>query len=345
MAGARARRTPPVLAVLTALTLSACGGGASSDTAQSEDEDWPKGTINIIYPTKPGGGQDQNIGQFLPFFGEELGASFRGDYKPGASGAIGLTLASRSAPDCNTLVVLNHPTGSLFSHLSQKDAEYTYDDFDALGGLVTDPTTWVVRNDAPWQTMEELVAAAKKQPGKLTLSISQYASNYYVAALQLEEATGAKFNVVAFDGGGAARTAVVSGEVDATAASVFIGASVDAETKVLAVQAPENKWPDKTDNAPTLNEALGTDLPDNSYQHTLAVPASCAKEHPGRFDKLVAAFDAARTSDGYKEALEKTNEANKVDTSVGPDDFDEYVEGEQEVIEGLIAENEELQPQ
>lgn len=332
-------------AVMTAVAVTSCSSLAPS-TAGGSAENWPNNTpITVIFPSSAGGGLDANINQFLPAFSSELGGKFKVEYKPGAAQAVGLTLAAESAHDCNTLIGLNNPTGTLFSWMSQSGIKYDNTAFRSLGGLVSDPTTWAVKKDSRWHSLNDLIAEAKAKPGSIKISISHQYSNYMVAILQVEEATGAKFNIVSFDGGGPARNSLLSGEVDATVDSVFAGLPVRSEVKVLGVQWGHNDWGDLTDNAPTVNEELKIKIPDNSYQHTLGVPTSCATDSPQRFEKLVSAFSDARTSDIYKAAVKSTGETAKVVPTQTPQQFDDEVAADKKTIQDLIAKFPELSAQ
>jgi tripartite-type tricarboxylate transporter receptor subunit TctC len=322
------------------LALQGCGQGADSSSQSAEG--WPDRPIRIVFPSSPGGGLDGNINQFLPYFGKALDARFQVDYRAGADQAVGLTLATQSAADCNTLIGLNNPTGTLFSWMSQVGVKYTNDDFRSLGSLVSDPTTWSVRSDSKWKTVGELVDYAKAHPGQVKISISHLYSNYAVSVFQVEAATGADFNLVAYSGGGPARLAVISGEVDATVDSVYAGLSSRGKTRILAVQAAKNEWADLTDNAPTLSEQLHVSLPDNSYQHTIAVPRQCAEKSPARFKKMVDAFASARSSQDYMKQLDKTHERGKVAPAQTPEQFDADVDSDKKRIESLVQKYPEL---
>lgn len=337
------RQVASVLLVAGALALSACGATPGGGNGDVSADDWPRQPIKVIFPSSPGGGLDGNINQFLPYLAEALDAKFEVQYRDGADQAVGLTLATQAPGDCNTLIGLNNPTGTLFSWLSQKNVDYSNDDFQGLGSLVSDPTTWSVSKKSKFATLKDLVTYAKSHPGEVKISISHQYSNYAVAVYQLEEATGAKFNLVAFDGGGPARTAVMSGEVDATVDSVYAGLSSREETRVLAVQNQSNEWKSLTNNAPTVNDALGVKLPDNSYQHTVAAPASCAQHAPDRFKKLVAAFEKARESSSYEAVLEKNDEQGKILRPMqSAAEFDQMVADDRSEIEGLIKKYPEL---
>jgi putative tricarboxylic transport membrane protein len=342
----RPGKYPAAVAVMiAAVALTSCTSMGRSSAGGSADN-WPNSTpISVIFPSSAGGGLDANINQFIPAFSSELGGKIQVEYKPGAAQAVGLTLAAGAAHDCNTLVGLNNPTGTLFSWMSQSGIKYDNTAFRSLGGLVSDPTTWAVKKDSRWHSLNDLIAEAKAKPGTIKISISHQYSNYMVAILQVEEATGAKFNIVAFDGGGPARNALLSGEVDATVDSVFAGLPVRSEVNVLAVQWDRNDWGDLSDNAPTVNDALKIKVPANSYQHTLGVPATCATDSPKRFDKLVAAFAAARGSDAYKAAVKSTGETAKVVADQTPQQFDDEVAADKQTIQELIAKFPELSAQ
>jgi tripartite-type tricarboxylate transporter receptor subunit TctC len=318
---------------LAATLVSACGVGGGGQ--------WPASTMQLIIATSPGGSQDTIIGPFLPILQKQLGTKINVQYRPGAGLAVGLQLANRATPDCNTLVGIVTPQIQ-FSYLAQKNVDYSYDDFRSLGGLAVDPAILVVRKDSRWKTLGELIDYAKQHPGEVKVGISQYTSNYYPSLVELEEATGAKFNIVSYDGGGPARKALLSGEVDVSENGVYNGASIRSDTTALALSWDKNNWAKEIGNVPTFSQALGRSFPINESFTTLGVPAGCAKQNPDRFNKLVNAFAAARSSSAYHAILEKSDSLGQLQTD-SPSAFDHKVDASIPQLKAVIAKYPELQ--
>jgi tripartite-type tricarboxylate transporter receptor subunit TctC len=321
---------------VAALALSLASGCSSSGAGG-----WPPNTMRLIIATSPGGSQDSIIGPFLPAFQKALGTKVQTEYRPGAGLAVGLDLAHRSQPDCNTLIGLVTPQ-IVFSYLTQKNVNYTYSDFHSLGGLAVDPAILVVKKNAKWKNLTGFIDYAKQHPGKVKIGISQYTSNYYPSLVELEAATGAKFNIVPFNGGGPARKALLSGEVDASENGVYSGASIRSQTRTLGLSWQTNEWKKLIGDVPTFNDALGTKLPINESFTTLGVPAGCAKEHPDRFAKLQKAFATARASKAYRDVLAKSDALGQLQTDSGKQ-FDTQVEASIAGLKAVIAKYPDLQ--
>ncbi|MFI6346334.1 tripartite tricarboxylate transporter substrate binding protein [Streptomyces sp. NPDC050560] len=298
--------------------------------------------MQLIIATSPGGSQDTIIGPFLPVLQKQLGTKINVQYRPGAGLAVGLALAHRATPDCNTLVGIVTPQIQ-FSYLTQKNVDYTYDDFRSLGGLAVDPAILVVRKDSPWKTLAEFIDYAKRHPGKVKVGISQYTSNYYPSLVELEERTGARFNIVSYDGGGPARKALLAGEVDASENGIYNGASIRSRTTTLALSWDRNNWAKQIGDVPTFSKALGGSFPVNESFTTLGVPAGCAKENPERFKKLQDAFAAARSSTAYHTVLKKSDSLGQLQTD-SPSAFDNKVDASIPQLKSVIAKYPELQP-
>lgn len=353
------RRALTAVTVCAALALSACADSseneadssenetdaetpAGSETAAGSDEaaSFPDHEIRVIIPSSAGGGLDTAARRLQPHWEEELGQSLVVENQPGGNFAVGPTAMLSIEPDCYA-VMLHIPIVFGFSFMTQ-DVPYTYEDFSPVSGLTVEPSVLRVHNDAPWSTLEELIDDARSRPGEITTGVGGLTSNQYVAWLQIEEATGTDFNVVPFDGGGEARTALVAGEVDAVVAGVFNSQSIAEETRVLAVLQEENDWAELTDDAPTFNEALGTSLPENAGRYIAMTHRQCQEEHPQRFDVLAQTLTSATESPEFIQEL--TDLGLETQLLVTPaEETDSYMLGAIEDVEAFVAENEELQ--
>lgn len=328
--------------VLAALLLVGCGGddpesgtkdaGAPGDDTKKASDVLGTDKLKWVIPFEPGGGTDTTSRQLQPMFEEALGGmNITIENVPGGSQAIGTNVALKEGDDCDTIFTQATPHISLSWLLQQTD--YTSEDIAGLATVTDDAGVIRVANDARWKTLKELFDDAKKRPGKISFSTSGFSSGNYLALVQLMEATGAKFNIVNFDGGSTARTAVVRGEVDATHAAVYNSLHVADDTRVLAVHADENRWPELTDNAPTVNEALDIQTPPAPNKVAVFVSAECKKNHPERYQVLHDALEQAIKSEEFAALLKKTNEEGKIG----------YMSGEE--LDTFIADlNQELVP-
>jgi putative tricarboxylic transport membrane protein len=341
MLGPFRTRTALSFAVLPLAATVACGGGSNGAGSANGDGDAAENPLSgqrvrFIVPTSAGGGFDTTARQLQPYLEKQLDATLVVENLEGGGFAIGTQTAINSGGDCKT--ILFHAVPHLtFSYLTQ-DVDYTLDDLAPLAGLTSEPGMYRVRDDAPWQSMEELVEDAKARPNQIRLSVSDLTSSNFVAVKQLQELTGADFNVVPYDGGGPARTALLAGEVDVTQAGVFNSLPIDEGTRVLAVNQPENKWPEITDDAPTTSESLGMDVPYDSSNYGLFTPASCRENNPDTYQALVDAVAAAVEDPDFVANLEKLGEADKI-SYLPADEYGELAESSAQDIKDILAED------
>ena len=197
-------------------TAEAAKTSAAEEVAKPDN--WPKKTITIICPYSAGGGSDlmsRAVGEELS---KRLGVSVMVDDKPGASGAVGMAALAQSKNDGYTLILTAMGACTLSPYTS--DVGYTDQDFAPICQVSASPTYICVSKDSPYKTFDELVEAAKANPGTLTYSTSGAGGAHHVAvsALGLEIADDSNLlNHIAQDGGSAAVTALLGGHIDATA--------------------------------------------------------------------------------------------------------------------------------
>ncbi|MPZ60936.1 MAG: hypothetical protein GEU93_06505 [Propionibacteriales bacterium] len=340
------RRALTAFAACATLALSACADPSDTQTdaetpaGTDETESFPEHEIRVIVPSSAGGGLDTTARQLQPAWEEQLGQSVVVENHPDGNFAVGPTTMLNIEADCYA-VMLHIPLVFGYSYMTQ-DVPYTYEDFYPVSGLTTEPSVLRVRDDAPWNTLDEFIDDARGRPGEITTGVGGLTSNQYVAWLQIEEETGTDFNVVPFAGGGEARTALLAGEVDAVVAGVFNSQEIADKTHVLAVLQSENKWPELTNDAPTFNEALGTSLPENAARYVAMTHRECKEDHPERFKILAETLTAAAESPEHIETLTELGlEKQQLVTSA--EATDRYTSRVLKEAETFVAENEELQ--
>lgn len=321
-----------------ALVLIACGDAADGDT---DTAGWPDDNIRWVVPASAGGGFDGVARTLQPALEDQLGTNLIMDNQPGADTALGTQVVADNGQDCQTILITGVPH-VLYSYLTQ-DVTYEYErDLRPIGALQIQPAGLIVRNDAPWETLEELIDDAQARPGEIVVAAGQFTSNNYTGMLELTDATDTEFNQVTFGTGGDARTAILSGEGDVMHSPVFSALSVQDEVRFLAVHQDSNDWEDITNDAPTINEALGLDLAPNQSIYGLFAHAECVEEHPERFDTLVAALEAAMADDDYLERLESTGELSGM-PSMSPDELHDQILADLDDVLRFIDERPELQ--
>lgn len=134
--------------------------------------------------------------------------------KPGAGQQVGHTEFSKSKPDGYTLDMTNLPT-TMTTYLDKdRQAVYNRKTFVPIAAPVLDPGIIVVKADAPWKTLQELVDAAKAKPEGIKATTTGILSAPHLELLATQKAAGIRFATVHFTGAAPATTALLGGHVD-----------------------------------------------------------------------------------------------------------------------------------
>jgi tripartite-type tricarboxylate transporter receptor subunit TctC len=187
---------------------AACVLAASSVAAQ----EYPDRPIRFIVPFAPGGTNDIVARLSGAKLAESLGQSVVVDNRGGANAAIGTEIAARALPDGYTLLVVNIN----FAINPAMMGALPYDalrDFAPISLLAVSPTVLVVHPSQPIASVQELVAYAKANPGKLNYSTSGSGSSTHIPMELLVSMTGMQMVPIHYKGGGPALLDLLSGRV------------------------------------------------------------------------------------------------------------------------------------
>ncbi len=133
-------------------------------------EDFPTRNIELICPYGAGGSTSMGARIIAGTLSEFLGKPVVVINKTGAGGSIAAAYVARSKPDGYTLFIFN--SGSNGVTVAVRKVPYSNDDFELFGQYASQKMGLVVRNDAPWKTVAEMVEYAKKHPGELKYATS-----------------------------------------------------------------------------------------------------------------------------------------------------------------------------
>jgi tripartite-type tricarboxylate transporter receptor subunit TctC len=170
------------------------------------------GTIKIVVPLPAGGGVDVVARELAEKIGQSQGASFVVENRPGAGTIIGTEAVARANPDGNTLLMV--PNSFVVAPHLHKVNYDAIADFEPICSLVATPTMLAVNTSSPWRTLADFVAAARAEPGRLTVG------SVAGAALQmnfemLQQTAHIRTTFVSYPGTPPAVTAVLGGHLDA----------------------------------------------------------------------------------------------------------------------------------
>ena len=200
------RRRREIAAVLMLAATGIVSGPVVADT-------YPTKSIRLIVPFSPGGTSDlmgRVVGARL---GEALGQTVVVDNRGGAGGSLGATLAAQALADGYTLLV-PHVGLAINETLYAKRQYNALKDFAPISKLGETPNAVIVNNALPVKSVQDLIALARKQPGKLNYGSAGVGSAAHLAMALFEHAAAVKFNHVPYKGGGPSLIATVAGEVD-----------------------------------------------------------------------------------------------------------------------------------
>jgi tripartite-type tricarboxylate transporter receptor subunit TctC len=177
-------------------------------------QNYPRRAIQLIVAFPAGGSTDVGARILAAAAEKDFGQPVTVVNKAGAGGQIGFTEAARARPDGYTLCFLNLPGINTITLDPERKAAFTIDSFIPVVNQVLDPGLVWVKGDSPYKTLAELIDAAKKNPGKISACTTGILSDDHLAILMMQEATGAEFRIVHFDGGAQQITGVLGGHVD-----------------------------------------------------------------------------------------------------------------------------------
>jgi tripartite-type tricarboxylate transporter receptor subunit TctC len=197
---------------MTAARLSALLVAATL-AAPALGQEWPAKPIRIIVPSTPGGGTDV-YARLLAFALPELvKQQFVVDNRPGGNGMIGADAVAKSAPDGYTILVTASPALVLNPVLYKKMPYDAERDFAPVAPGVVSPLIFVVHPSVKARTLRDLVALAKKEPGKYAYGTAQLTSTTSLGVQILEYNTGIKFNQIPYKGVGQAAQGLIAGDL------------------------------------------------------------------------------------------------------------------------------------
>jgi tripartite-type tricarboxylate transporter receptor subunit TctC len=265
----------------TAGALTALLMASGAVTAQA----YPVKPIRLIVPQAAGGSNDimaRFIGNFL---GERLGRTVVVDNRPGADGMIGTDIVARSAPDGYTILL-----ASAAFTMNPAVRKVPYDPlkaFDWIAMLGNGPIALTVGPSLPVNTVKEVIAAAKAQPGKITMA-SAGGFQHFAHAL-FRSLAGVDMVIVLYRGGLPAMIDVMGGQAHLTISSVVQAMPHIRSGKLKPIATGGLKRAASLPDLPTIAES-GVPGYDANNWWALAVPAGTPHAIVARLNAEIAVY-------------------------------------------------------
>jgi tripartite-type tricarboxylate transporter receptor subunit TctC len=229
--------------------------------------DFPERDITYQITFSPGGGSDIRARAQQPMLEEKLGVKMQIQYKPGGGGSLGWANMVKQKPDGYFMSGINIPH-IILQPLARDNAGYETAQIEPVVLFQQIPFGLTVMADSPFQTLEDLVAYAKENPGAITVGGSGSWDATHIAHLQFEKLAGIKMTYIPHKGGKPKQTALLGGHTMASwfGTSEWLPHGDKVRNLAVATQEPVETNPD----LPTF-KSKGYELYSSVY-HGVGVP-------------------------------------------------------------------------
>ena len=282
--------------------------------------DYPNKTIQIINPFPPGAVTDIVARLLAPKMSAVLGQQVVIINKAGGGGAVGIQAAKDAAPDGYTILVTPPPIALI--PIVNKNSGFTLKDFAPLSLATSSPNTTVVKGDAPWKSLEEFIADAKKSPGQLTYGSAGPGTTPHFIGELVKLKTAIDMTHVPLGSESAAATAVLGGHVNIAFLTLGTTRSHIEAGTMRALAVASNRRLKDFPNVPTTVEKGHPELNLKVWVGFFAP----AKTPPAALKRLSAAVNDALKD---PEAIASIEKAQALIENLGPAEFATFL-GEEE---------------
>ena len=303
------KRTTVVLALILAIAAGAAWAQADS---------YPSKPVRVVVGFAPAGAADYVARAMSDAFGKALGQPVIVENRPGAGSSLAAEMVAKAPPDGYTLLIAS-PAGISVNPALNPKLGYTPRDLLPITKVTTSPLVLAVNADTGIGTVPELIAAARKDPGKLNYSSSGNGSAPHLAMSLLLQLTGVQMTHVPYKGGSPAIQSVMAGETHVTfgTSPTVLPQAKSGKIRVLAVSNREG--------SPLVPEYPGmkqAGLPEYDLEFWYGVFAP-AGTPPAIVRKIYDAAVAAMQQPQVKATLAR--EGTEVSISKSPEQFAEFL--------------------
>lgn len=254
-------------------------------------------TIRVINQFGPGGGADAIVRPLLESVSRDMDRTVIMEYKPGGAGAIAAAELERARPDGNTLII---DTQTLSINSVMRKVNYTHNDWEPVALLGMIPLALLTAKEVPANSMEELVAYAKENPGKVTYATLGPGSAADLAGLRFSRSMDIQLLPVPYKSTSDVHQDLMGGRID-----IFFDGVTQAlprlqnnQLKILGVSTAERM--SAVPQLPTFKEQ-GFDMTNGSW-FGIAAPKGTP---PELVSKLSQSFTRAAADPDYAKSMQE----------------------------------------
>jgi tripartite-type tricarboxylate transporter receptor subunit TctC len=298
-----------------ALALGLC---AVVGAAWSQPGDYPSKPIRLVIGFAPGGAADYVARAMSVAFGKALGQPVVVDNKPGNGSSIAAELVAKSPADGYTLLIASPSSISVNPALNPK-LSYTARDLMAVTKMTTSPLVLAVNPATGIRSVADLIAAAKREPGKLNYSTSGNGSAPHLGAALFSQVTGVEMTHIPYRGGSLAIQSVMAGDTQLTFGTSPSVLPMANAGRLLALAVSTRERSPLVPGLPGMKEA---GLPDYhlEFWYGMFVPAGTP---PAIVQKIYKATITAMEDPSVKASLAR--DGTEVSLSASPEQFDSFL--------------------
>ena len=241
--------------ILISTAVISITGLSFSAAAQDLSKDYPNKPVRMIVPFPPGGGTDILSRVIASKLTEVSKWSVVPDNRAGAGGTIGITEAVKSAPTGYDMVMGQKDNVVLGPYLYKSLPWNPTRDLTPVAHVAYTPIVIATAANSPYKTLADVVAAAKKNPSKITYGSPGNGTSIHLAGVMLEKAAGIQLTHVPYKGSNPAMMDALSGNVDLLVSSVpsAIGQIKAGKMRAIAVTSAARST--SLPETPTLAES------------------------------------------------------------------------------------------
>ncbi len=267
----------------------------------AQAQDYPNRPITLVVPYAAGGGNDLFARIASEKMSRTLGQQIVIENRPGAGGSTATRAVAKAAPDGYTLVIGGTGTLAVNPTLYQNVGYDPRKDFAPVGLIGTSALVVLVNPNLPARSIPELIALAKKDPGKLNYASAGVGSGIHLGTVLFEMMAGVKLTHIPYRGSVPALTDLIGGHVSIYFSSLPPAVGLVGEGKVRALAVTGLKRSESLPNLPTVAEA-GLAGFEAVLHYGIVAPAGTPRPI---IDKLSAALREVVNAPDTKERMAK----------------------------------------
>ncbi|WP_426792568.1 Bug family tripartite tricarboxylate transporter substrate binding protein [Achromobacter xylosoxidans] len=250
-------------------------GAAHWAPAWAQADAWPTRPVRIVVPYPPGGSSDIIARVIAPRLAEALRQTVVVENKPGANGNLGAGIVVQSAQKGHTVLLCDVGALAISPSVYTKLSFDPSKDLRAVGMLAYSPHVLAVHPDVPARTVPELVALSKKQ--RLNFAVTAIGSAPHLAAVAVQQATGAQWEYVPYKGGSQAVTDTIGGQTQVIMNGLLATLPHIKGGKLRAIAISKKERMQLVADIPTISEQGVAGFESGTWQGVMAPAATTDK--------------------------------------------------------------------